>query len=499
MLKKKFLSLFSLVVVLFVFAGCGETNALESASKQGSDYKITATLDYTNKTLSASQNVCYLNNSPNELNEVKFHLYPNAFREDASVYRAVSTTQSSRAYPNGFSEGNIAISKVKVGQNEVDFAITGEDENILSVPLNDVLRSGHSTEISIDFSLTIPNCHHRFGYGEDTLNLGNWYPIACVFESGQFVTDGYSPNGDPFYSDISNYDVTLTYPAILKIASTGEIVENNTSSSQTTTKMTAKAVRDFAIVLSEKFEVISATTGNTTVNYFYYDDENATQHLQTSIDAVNTFNEMIGEYPYKQLNVVKTNFLQGGMEYPNLVYISDDVDVNEEYNNVIIHEIAHQWWYGLVGNNECEYAWIDEGLAEYSTALFYDKNPEYNKTSDQVLSSALSSYLLFCDVYREVYDSFDTSMNRNIHKFNTETEYVYLTYVKGVLMFDSISEMIGQNKMEKVLQNFYENNVFTNVMPSDLIKSFESVAHKKLASYIMSWLDGSVVFEELRG
>ena len=499
-MNKKFGSvLVSVCAVLFLFAGCGQVNALENAAKLATNYDITATLDYENKTLDATENVRYINTSKNELNELKFHLYPNAFRADADTYKAVNETQKPRAYPNRFSEGHITINKVTITGKEIDLAITGEDENILTVPLDSVLRPNSYVDVIIEFDLLIPNCNHRFGYGENTLNLGNWYPIACVFEDGEFATDGYSPNGDPFYSDISNYNVKITYPSTLKMASTGTVLESTTSTATTTSTINARAVRDFALVFSEKYEVSTATVGNTTINYYYYDDTNAAAHLQTAVDALTTFNEMIGEYPYTILNVAKANFLQGGMEYPNLVYISDEVDVDSEYNNVIIHEIAHQWWYGVVGNNECEYAWIDEGLADYSTALFYDRNPSYNRTSEQVFASALSSYLLFCDVYRDVYDEFDTSMNRNIHKFNTETEYVYLTYVKGVLMFDSISEMIGENKMVDSLQHFYENNMFKNAKPADLIESFESATHKKLAGYIMSWLDGSVVFEELRG
>ncbi len=497
---KRFYSfaLFCVCLAVFVFAGCGEVDFLADASKNVNEYKICATLDYENKTLNATQNIRYVNKSNSDLHEIKFHLYTNAFREDATTYKATNETQSARAYPNGFSAGSITIFSVKQGGKDTDFAISGEDKNLLSVPLDSVLRSGGVAEIEIAFNLIIPNCNHRFGYGENTLNLGNWYPIACVFENNQFVTDGYSPNGDPFYSDISNYSVKIEYGSKLKVASTGNIIDEAQNGDKTTVTASAKAVRDFALVFSEKFNVKTAQAGMTTINYFYYNDETPEQHLQTSVDAVNTFNEMIGVYPYDVLNVVKTNFMQGGMEYPNLVYISDSVDVDSEYNNVIIHEIAHQWWYGVVGNNECEYAWIDEGLAEYSTALFYDLNPQYGKTSEEVFNSALSSYLLFCDVYNEVYDNLDTSMNRNIHKFNTETEYVYLTYVKGVLMFDSIAEIIGDNKMKKVLQNFYVENAMKNATPSDLIKSFESVTHKKLAGYIMSWLDGSVVFEELR-
>ncbi|MBR7091129.1 MAG: hypothetical protein IKC79_01590, partial [Clostridia bacterium] len=165
--------------------------------------------------------------------------------------------------------------------------------------------------------------------------------------------------------------------------------------------------------------------------------------------------------------------------------------------NVIIHEIAHQWWYGVVGSNECEHAWMDEALTEYTTALFYDKNVGYELTTSEVLSNALNSYLLFCDVYREVYGELNSSMNRNIHDFDTETEYVYLTYVKGVLMFDSIADVIGQSKMEKCLKEYYESNAMCNAKPSDMVECFARTSKKDLGKFIMSWLDGSVVLEEL--
>jgi len=470
---------------------------IEAYSRNASTYQIVANLDYESKTLSAKQKVEYINNTGYELSEVCFHLYPNAFSESAQKYKAVSTTQFSQAYPNGFSEGNISIEQVNIADKAVKYEIGGEDKNILIVPLENKLRANSSVEIDINFELTIPNCNHRFGYGENTLNLGNWYPVACVFEDEEFKKDGYSTNGDPFYSDIANYLVTFSYPTELKLASTGNMVSSVEQGGIKTDIYQAQAVRDFAMVLSEKFEVKSELVGDTQVNYYYYDDNNSDSNLQTSVDALNTFNDLIGLYPYKVLNVVKANFLQGGMEYPNLVYISDNVKVDSEYKNVIIHEIAHQWWYGVVGSNECEYAWMDEALTEYTTALFYDKNTGYEMTTREVLGNALNSYLLFCDVYREVYGDLNSSMNRNIHDFGTETEYVYLTYVKGVLMFDSIADIIGQNRMEKCLKEYYKVNAMHNAKPKDLVECFENASNKDLASFIMSWLDGSVVLEEL--
>ena len=488
-----------LTITLVIFTcGCSESN-LEQKSKTLSNYDIVATLDYENKTLSAKEKINYVNSADVALSELKFHLYPNAFSEEAKLYKSVNSNQSARAYPNGFSEGNIKISSVEVGGSESEFAISGEDNNILVVTLEDALNPSSRADIAINFSLTIPNCEHRFGYGENTLSLGNWYPIACVFEAGEFVTTGYSPNGDPFFSDVANYNVLLTYPSKLKLASTGTLDKISTESETTTSLYSAKAVRDFACVFSEKFEIKSAPVGNTTLSYFYYNDSEPDKHLQVCIDALTTFNKLFGQYPYTVINIVKTNFLQGGMEYPQIVFISDSIENESELINVIVHEISHQWWYGVVGNNECENAWIDEGLAEYSTALFYDENPSYSKTSREVIDNALSSYMLFFDVYKDAYDDFDTSMNKNLHNFKTETEYVYLTYVKGILLFDSINDIIGKTNMQNSLHALYIENMFSNIKPVDVIEAFEKTSHRHLASYINSWLDGSVVFEELNG
>jgi len=496
-MKKQFWGIFLTICLCFVFSGCGTMSLVEAYSKEVSTYDISATLNYTEKTLDAVETVSYINKTDMQLNEIKFHLYPNAFSSEATKYKAVNANQFSKAYDNDFSEGHITITNVRLGNTTVTFEITGEDKNILSIPIDSGLKPNCYLDIEITFSLVIPNCNHRFGYGKNALNLGNWYPIACVFEDEKWVTDGYSTNGDPFYSDISNYNVRLTYQKDLTLVSTGNLLSSELSGDNTTSLYQAKAVRDFAMVLSSKFKVLKGEVGETTVNYYYYDDPNAESNLETSMDAVTTFNEMIGVYPYKVLNVVKTNFLQGGMEYPNLVYISDTVTVDSEYKNVIVHEIGHQWWYGVVGSNECEYAWMDEGLTEYITALFYDKNEGYEMTTQEVLSNALNAYLLFADVYQEVYGTLNTSMNRNIHDFNTETEYVYLTYVKGILMFDSIAEVVGQNKMEKCLQEYFKTCAMKNATPSDMINCFEKASHKKLSSFIMSWLDGSVVLEEL--
>ena len=496
---KKWFSV-SLVIVLFVFAlfsGCNTTNIIDKASKNITHYSIDAVLS-NEYTMSAKQTVSYVNNTSANLSSVLFHLYPNAFRGSA-VNKPVYESSNSKSYPNGFSEGGIDILSVSVGASPIATKLSGEDNNILEVPLNSTLAPNSVVSIIIGFALTIPNIAHRFGYGDNTINLGNWYPIACVYESGEFNTNPYSPNGDPFYSDIANYSVSISHPNTLIMASTGYTTESRVSGNSTNAKIEAKAVRDFAMVFSTEFRVMSDTVGDTKVSYYYYNEDDPIKYLQTSIDAVKTFNKLFGAYPYRTLSVVKASFLHGGMEYPNLVYVSDSVTIESEYQNVIIHEIAHQWWYGVVGNDEVSHPWLDEGLTEFSTALFYKYNEGYVNTYAGVIGNAINAYLLFCDVYASFYGKINSNMNRCLYEYSTEPEYVYMTYVRGLLMFDSIMEAVGEKKMLKALSHYYKTCAMTNATPNDLIDCLEKSTHIHLRSLIESWLDGKVIIEELNG
>ena len=181
------------------------------------------------------------------------------------------------------------------------------------------------------------------------------------------------------------------------------------------------------------------------------------------------------------------------MEFPNLVYVSNDVSNVDSYQQVIIHEIAHQWWYSMVGNSAYNYGWLDEGLTEYSTILFYDHHPEYKVNKDTLISNAYSSYNLFISLSEKVNGEVDTSMSRALCDYNTEQEYVYVAYVKGMLLFDSLREIVGAKKFQKCLQNYFDEYKFQNVTPDNLIASFEKTTKTDLKNYFDSWIEGKVV------
>ena len=466
---------------LFLF-GCGQNSETENNS-----YEIKLAYDDEENKLLGEMTVNYYNNTGEELEFVCFHLYPNAFRENSSQ-SIVSLANYNRAYYNGKSYGDIIITDCNK-----EFSFIGEDENILKLDLSSTLAPNDIVILKIEFETLLPEINHRMGVGENTINFGNAVPILCVYENGAFDLNGYNSNGDPFYSEISDYSVQISFPEKYKIACTGELISESIEDGNKLVSIKADNVRDFVFILSEKFEVLTQDVGNTTVSYYYYDDEKPEESLKTSVLSLQTFNELFGEYPYSTLKVVEASFVHGGMEFPNLVLISDSLFSYETYTTVIIHEIAHQWWYGLVGNDQYNYGWLDEGLAEFSTALFYEKNPEYNIIREEMTLRNQSNYKVFETIYTDVLGSVNTNFNRALDEFANEQEYVYTSYVKAYLMHDSLYEYLGEKKYLKCLKYYFSNNKYKFATPESLIACFEKASGRNLESFFYSWFEDKVI------
>lgn len=463
----------------FACFGCNKT-----AGEKRSLYTIDATLSSDN-VLTVSMTLDYVNNYDVPLDRLSLHLYPQAYREGAAVSAVPDT---SGIYPAGKSYSVFTIDALTVNGTTCEPTIEGSDEDILTVATGNISPT-ESVTIGIDYTLKLPQVKHRLGYSNGRINLGNFYPIACVYEGGEFDTTPYYSIGEPFYSECSDYAVTFTVPENLKGAFSGTVTK--TESVEECEKYTVSAinVRDFAAVFGE-FETLSAAVGDTLVEYYYVSDSEAELSLKTATDALKTFEEKFGEYPYSHYSVVQTSFMPGGMEYPQLVYISDTY-TGSMYREIIIHETAHQWWYGLVGNDEASEPWLDEALAEYSTALFYDLNPDYNATTADAVADALTAYMLYCELYKDDGKG-DTSMTRAVNEYSNETEYSYMAYVKGELMLNSIHERIGDEAFFSGLNAYCTNMRYKNATAADLVGALEKASNRPLAQLFDSWLSGKV-------
>jgi len=491
---KKFLLLLILPLV-FIITGC-QANIVEKTSKDLNTYNIDIVYN-EDHTLTCKQTFNYTNRTETTLENLMFHLYPRSFRQGAST-SVVSSLNYDKCYYNGNSYGDIEITELKVNNEDTEIQITGNDEDIANVEFTTPLAPDGNADIYFEFKVTIPNINHRFGYGDDTINIANFYPVVCVYENGEFAIDSYHYNGDPFYSEVSNYNVNFTTPSNYVVATTGNVTSTTDSETTKTYSINALAVRDFAIVQSDKFNIVSDKINKTTVNYYYYKNQYPNEAIKASIDSVRTFNELFGEYPYETLNVVEADFVHGGMEYPNLVLISDAVDVQSDFINVIVHEIAHQWWYGLVGVNETKDAWIDEGLAEYSTALFFDNHGEYKILYNDIINDAITSYTLYVDVISSINGKINTKMNIPVNEYINEYEYTYMIYIKGTILFDDLSVIVGREKLIKALEKLCKQYRFKNITTDIFTESIKSYTHKNTDTFFTNYLNGDVIIGKLR-
>lgn len=458
-----------------------------SVNEKYSLYDMTCSYDEETATVSGSLDFTFVNKTGEELSVLWFHLYPNAYRQGA-LYSPVSPIHKT-AYYDGDSYGEIVIESV---DGAYMWEIGGEDRNILYVTLASPLKAGEKTRINISFQTSLAKVNHRLGLTEHTVSLSNFYPVLCAYDKGTgFYECVYYSDGDPFYSDCADYRVSLTVPKEYVVASSG-VVEGSTGTLETTTyTLSSSKMRDFSIVMSKEFSVETQTVGETTVSYYHYADENPSASLQAACLSLSWFSDMFGEYVYDTYCVVESGFCYGGMEYPALSIVSDSLE--ESYRlRAIVHETAHQWWYAMVGNNQSEYAWMDEGLSEYSTALFFDNHPEYGFDKESIVSAARASFRAFNSIYRQLFDEADTTMNRNLSSFISEYEYVNIAYCKGMILFDSVYAGLGKDKFFYALRNYASSYLYQNATPDDMIKSFKRTG-TDIGGLFDSFIDGTAV------
>ncbi len=482
-----FLTSILLLSSILIVSGCDGCSSCRKEEKR-TQYGITCTLEGENITV--TQAVNFYNSYDNSFKELKFNLFANAFRKDAK-YSPVSSQHYSQAYYKGMSYGFTEIISVFHAQTPLEFSICGEDQNILLVNLSEEVFPGESYSLTIEYAVQIPTANARLGICKNTINLANFYPILCEYDNDGFYECLYYANGDPFYSHPADYIVSLTADEKYTVASSGKICSETVSGGKKTTVSKISNARSFAMVLSDKFERKTVTVGQTEINYYYHNDSNPEQSLGFAKESFEQFSTDFGAYPYESYAVVQTGFFQGGMEYPGLVMISDSLEEGA-YGEVIVHETAHQWWQGVVGNNEVEYGFLDEGLAEYSVVLFFEKHPEYGFNREQLIKSSEQTYRVFCSVSDQVFHKVNTVMIRGLGEFSSEYEYVIMAYVKPCIMYDYLRTTIGDERFYTALKRYYKEYAFKNALPDDLVGVFEKCG-ADTNGFFKSFFEGKVV------
>ena len=459
---KKVRILTGIILTLLIVIGGGvyvyqSKNSVQTSNieegKNLNKYIMDVIFDDESKRLMCNQNVEYVNNTNIALDKIYFHIYPNAFSK--KEFAPFEKDEMNQAYPNGFNEGYIDIKNVLNNNNKLEYEIKGEKNDLLEVKIGRQLKPGEKISIDMKFNVKIPNSEGRFGYGENTINITNWFPIACVHDDRGWNLKSYEAVGDPFYSDTSNFYVKLLIPRKYKVGCTGNIISEKSDSEKVLYEIQAKKVRDFAFILSDKFKIKKDTYKGVNINTYNLNEKLSTEVTKIAKDSISIFSNLFGEYPYDTYSVIASDFYIGGMEYPTLVMIDQSL-YNEKdkflLEYVIAHETAHQWWYSVIGNDEISEPWLDEALTEYSTVLYFEE--KYGKEVGSKLIKTM-------EMQTRNHSSED--IFKATTQYKNSIDYSLNVYTKGALAFNEVRNKVGDEVFFETLKEYYNTYMFQNV------------------------------------
>ncbi len=446
-------------------------------------YKGNILVDVDKKRLIGSLQVSAINKTDVAHNAIFFHLYPNAFKDKDKL----RDENWDYILGSNHSPGWIDIHRVLVNGRENQFKVT---DTILEVPL-DTWAGNNQVIVELDFELQLPKNNGRLSYDEHSIWLGNWLPIMAEYGENGWYLDPYYPIGDPFYSDVSNYELEIDLPVGYQIASSGIEAEQKIQvyGNRQKHKISARQVRDFALVIMDNnYHVISDQINGVKINTWFRNSDKSSLakklHKAGQV-SIEYFSKAYGDYPYKEYDIVHTGGFFGGMEYPGLVFIQGAYfEQNNDYGVVVVaHETAHQWWYGLVGNNEVDSPWMDESLTEYSTLRFLLDH--YNRIGKGILSAKERSLTL-----SKQFEGNQEYVGNSVKDFSNWDSYGMLVYYKGSMMFYLLEKAIGLERMNQVLSDYFNEYQYHNVSDQELINVFEKHLGEQVRTYFESWLEG---------
>ncbi len=439
-------------------------------------YTIQASIDPLESRLSGKMALRYNNQEDRALESLFFRLFPNGGKS--------------------YGDGSLRVTQIRV-DNQVVATRLSLENSVLEADLPEPVLPGEQLEISCSFEGEITRDFGGAGYGlynqtDSVISLSGWFPLLAVFDDEGWNLDSVSSIGDSVYSDAAFFDVRVTAPEDFVLVATGENVEKFPASDGfNTVRFLSGPARDFYLILSPDFQLVQENAGETEVNAYYLpgDKPGAELAAEVAADSILIFNERFGLYPYQELDVVQAPMqYAAGIEFPGVILVgSQYYDQYQDlfFSIVVAHEVAHQWWYNVVGSDVIDEPWLDEALVTYSSNLYfqeefgeeiYQELIAYNRLIAQQTESQGSTLKI-----TDGLDDFEATAEGR-------AAYSPLVYSKGSLFYAELRERIGDQAFFSALQRYYQENTFGIGTPPELLGSFESAAGTELDDFYQSWL-----------
>ncbi len=446
-----------------------------------SHYNLSIIFDNSTSSVEGNLTVDFYNNDPINFAKIPFHIYLSGmnFITRPGKVEILNVTK--------LDNPNIALAYDVYSANQT-----------MWVYLDTALNSSQRVQFVISFNSTIPDGgidrsnSHGDDYDESRIyKFAGFYPMPCVYDSFDgWNTDPYLHIGDPFYYDMAYYNFFIEAPNDFVIAATGKLEEKFNKGVNIFYHFDPSyPVREVTFSASKWFLVESTLVNGVNLSTYYLPKSQVNWEINAlnyGIKSLTLFNDTFGVYPYPTFNIVEEYTEYGGMEYPCQVYIAEDVDswYNPLYwlEYIIAHETAHQWWYNLIGNDEVDWGFLDEGLACWTT-IYYGEIYYGDGLYFQ--------YTPYIDLVRNYYASegLPSRINASVYEAVDEDNYVFTAYYKAPLILEKLRKTIGNSNFISGLQLFFEQKKYKIALLSDLQQAMEDIYGMSLDWFFFPWFD----------
>jgi hypothetical protein len=528
---------FRLLAVVTVLSGLfaaiqpAAADSPAARSPRNASYTIAVDLDHEARTLRGSQQVEWTNIRRQPTSELRFHLYWNAWSNSHSSWMIEDRTRKR----SGFSRNETKIEKedwswieidsIRLVSGESEFDLTGrmdfvapddgnpEDRTVLLVLLPQAVEPGETIRVQLEWRAKIPRNFARTGFRGDYYFFAQWFPKLGVYEDDGWNCHQFDASTE-FYSDYGVYDVEMRVPESWVLGATGRAVGIRDNADGTVTHhYRQEDVHDFAwtvspdfIVRTDRFEEAGLPPVDLRLLIQPEHLDQSAAHFRAAKAALKFYGIWYGPYPFGHATLVDPVYESGssGMEYPTLFTCGTRLfnpSGNDRPESVTVHEMGHQFWYGIVGNNEFEHAWIDEGLNSFSTnrVLEREYGPRfYEQRYFEEFIPLRHGDLVLPRMQRRI-DRYRRDGQRDAPLTPSFRYHVKsggaVTYDKTSLWLMTLENYLGWETLQRILATFFERYRFSHPGPEDFLAIADEVSGRDLSWFFDQVLRDSVVFD----
>lgn len=451
--------------------------SFEGTNPQLDRYRIEVQVDVKNNEAALTQQLHHTNHSGYDQTELYFHIYPNAFQDQ---HKAPALLGMHQSYPNGFSPGHLKVESLKVNGKETAFEIISETASVVKLPLQEPLRKGQSITLDFSCALKLPETIERFGHFGGFLNFAHFYPILAVFDDSGWNIDPYHSMGDPFYSDIADYDVSVTIDKTYEVASSGKLLDAVESDALKTYHYKGTNIRSFCFVAYDGWKKVSTMVGPTELISYVKDPATAQPFIDAAASMLKALNTYVGTYPYPTLSFVESEYISG-MEWPTLVIIPTGAMHTPSAKGWALeassHEVAHQYFYGLVGNDQVDEAWLDEGFATY---LNYVWHPSYGAFNEEQNDLAMQRVIDASSFYK----AYEGMLVKPVDRFTARSDQYWNVYNGGALFLNKLRVHLGDDVFDRGMRTYFERYKYKLADTDEFFAVMEEVSGLDLSDFV---------------